>query len=181
MCLGAGARVARVPRPPADSGGPGWEAGCREGTCTEPGRPQPSPPAAGREGAGRPVPPCSLSPAPHPLPYNCWPFVPGSGEVSWATNRLGSMAFFPLRADRPRTPREDIGYCFKTRTQLLTKGCVSPASSSPGRCTCRQAPPLWVTCLCDLARGGSPQGHKDAPAVPTRNKEAIHNLLYMAE
>lgn len=50
----------------------------------------------------------------HPFPCNCWPLVPGSGKVSWATNRLGSMAFFPLAADRPRTPREDIGFCFKT-------------------------------------------------------------------
>ena len=55
-----------------------------------------------------------LSPAPHPFAYNCWPFVPGSGKVSWATNRLGSMALFPPGADRPRTPREDIGFCFKT-------------------------------------------------------------------
>lgn len=52
--------------------------------------------------------------ASHPFLYNCWPFVPGSGKVSWATNRLDSMAFFPLAADRPRTPREDIGFCFKT-------------------------------------------------------------------
>lgn len=59
------------------------------------------------------VPPFSTL-ASHPFLHNCWPFVPGSGKVSWATNRLGSMAFFPLAADRPRTPREDIGFCFKT-------------------------------------------------------------------
>lgn len=63
---------------------------------------------------------CELSPRPlpaasHPLPNIRRPSVLGSGKVSWATNRLGSIAFFPLGTDRPRTPpREDIGFCFKT-------------------------------------------------------------------
>lgn len=79
----------------------------------------PENPASGQAdtGAGQGV--CELSPRPlpaayHPLPNIRWPSVPGSGKVSWATNRLGSIAFFPLGTDRPQTPREDIGFCFKT-------------------------------------------------------------------
>lgn len=69
---------------------------------------------AGAGGGVRAISVPSPSLASHPIPYNCWSFVPGSGKVSWATNRLGSMAFFTLGADRSRTPREDIGFCFKT-------------------------------------------------------------------
>ncbi|XP_032168321.1 translation initiation factor IF-2-like [Mustela erminea] len=71
---------------------------------------------------------------------------PGPGvSVRWGAGGKG--------ADRPRTPREDIGFCFKKRAQLLTKDCVSPASSSPGKLHVLAGSPLWVTFLGDL---GSP-------------------------
>lgn len=149
---GAGGKGASALRRP---GGPGaGRQTARDEHARSTGDPDPSPRRPGGSGQGDRGPP-SLSPASHPHPYNCWPFVPGSGKVSWATNRLGSMAFFSLGADRPRTPREDIGFCFKKRAQLLTKDCVSPASSSPGKLHVLAGSPLWVTFLCDL---GVPAG-----------------------
>lgn len=155
MCLscgtrgGEGAAAARTPE------GPGLQGAWSGPACVS----HPWDPALGQAEtrAGQGV--CELSPRPlpaasHPLPNIRWPSVLGSGKVSWATNRLGSIAFFPLGTDRPQTPREDIGFCFKT--QLLTKRRAGPASS-PGRCTCGLALPLLVTFPC-TGLEGSRQG-----------------------
>lgn len=148
---GAGAKV---PRLYADLGGPGLGSG-PPGVNVRRAWETPALLASGREGRSRATcAPCPLFPTPHSFLCNCWPFVPSSGNVSWATNRLGSMAFFALGADRPRTLREEGHWLlFQNRAQLLTKGCVSPVSSCPGRLHVLAGSPLWVTFLCDLAHG----------------------------
>lgn len=138
VCLCAGALVAKVPQLYAD-GGLGSGADCPAQTCAERGRPRPFSQASGRGRSLRIVSPFP-SLTSHPFPYNCWPFVPGSGKVSWATNRLGSMDFFPLAADRQRTPREDIGFCFKNEPSCWLRAALAQPPPPLGGCTCWRAP-----------------------------------------